>query len=83
MHLDHHEETSQLLVTIKSTDKNGLSTNEEFTINVTDVNEPPSDLNIVPSILDENSPSGTVFGNLILVDEDENEDFSHFRKRNW
>ena len=72
-----HEETSQLLVTIKSTDKNGLSTNEEFTINVTDVNEPPSDLNIVPSILDENSPSGTVFGNLIPVDEDENEDFSY------
>ena len=72
-----HEDGSQLLVTIKSTDKNGLSTNEEFTINVTDVNEPPSDLNIVPSILDENSPSGTVFGNLIPVDEDENEDFSY------
>ncbi|MEO1100244.1 MAG: LamG-like jellyroll fold domain-containing protein [Pseudomonadota bacterium] len=51
-----HEEAESLDVTVTATDSGGLSSSEDFTINVNDVNEAPSDLTLT------SSPDNFVFG---------------------
>nr|WP_070959907.1 LamG-like jellyroll fold domain-containing protein [Hyphomonas sp. Mor2] len=66
--LDHEaEETIDLTVT--ATDENGLSTEETFTISVTDVNEAPSNLALDNTTVAENETGATV-GTLTTVDPD-------------
>ncbi|MEL6860307.1 MAG: LamG-like jellyroll fold domain-containing protein [Pseudomonadota bacterium] len=42
----NHEEVESIDVTVTATDSEGLSTSEDFTIDVTDVNEAPTDLTL-------------------------------------
>jgi VCBS repeat-containing protein len=41
-----------------------------FTITITDVNDPPTDITLSPSSVAENQPAGTVVGTLADVDQD-------------
>ncbi|MEL6858437.1 MAG: FctA domain-containing protein, partial [Pseudomonadota bacterium] len=55
-----HEEAASIEVTVTATDSEGLSTQEDFTIDVTDVNEGPSDLALDGNTIAENDAGATV-----------------------
>lgn len=71
-------------VTVVATDKGGLTRSEVFVIQVADVNEVPTaiDLNmdaahIPDGKLPENAPAGTVVGNLAITDPDNRGDCNY------
>ena len=64
-----HEEAATVELTVTATDSGGLSTEETFTINVTDVNEGPSNLALDGNTVAENS-AGAVVGTLSSFDPD-------------
>jgi Ca2+-binding RTX toxin-like protein len=57
-------------VRIKATNQKGLSTEKPFTINITNINEAPSQITIDNLQIPENSPTNTVVGNLSAIDPD-------------
>jgi VCBS repeat-containing protein len=57
-------------ITIKSTDSSGLSTYEAFIIQVTNVNEPPTNIDFVGNSVAENATNGTVVSTLNATDPD-------------
>ncbi|MEM6474203.1 MAG: Ig domain family protein, partial [Planctomycetota bacterium] len=65
----NHEEAASLEVTVTATDSGGLETSETFEINVTDVNEGPSDLALDGNTVAENDAGATV-GTLSSFDPD-------------
>jgi hypothetical protein len=67
--LDYEALTSHV-VRIKATDAGGLSFEKDLEIEVTNVNEPPTDLKLSNLVLPENSPAGTVVGLLSASDVD-------------
>ena len=54
-------------ILIRTTDGGGLSFDKEFTITVTDVNEPPTDIDLSNDLVAENEPVDTVVGTLTSV----------------
>ena len=64
-------------IRVRSTDSGGLTVDKVLTITVTDLNEPPTDLAITPSTVNENVPLGTVVGALSTIDPDVGEIFSY------
>lgn len=64
-------------IKIKATDPSGLSVSQGFTINVTNINESPSDLQLTSNSILENLPINTVIGTLSTTDIDENEIFTY------
>ncbi|HEY9642830.1 MAG TPA: cadherin domain-containing protein, partial [Coleofasciculaceae cyanobacterium] len=60
-------------VRVRSTDQGNLSTDKILTINVTDLNEAPTDITLTPDNVNENVIAGTSVGNLQAIDEDANE----------
>ncbi len=67
----NHEDKEQLKFRVKVTDNEGGTYEQQFTINVTDVNEPPTDLSLENNTIAENEPINTVIGNFSTVDPDE------------
>jgi RHS repeat-associated protein len=67
------ETKSSYQLRARVTDAGGLSYEQSFTVNITDVNEAPTALNISNTTLAENVPGGTVVGNLTAIDPDINE----------
>jgi hypothetical protein len=57
-------------IRVRTTDPWGLSTEQEFTVTVTNVNETPTDLALSNSSVDENQPAVTVVGSLSTTDPD-------------
>jgi RHS repeat-associated protein len=57
-----YETKSSYTVRVKVTDKLGLTNEQTFTISITDVNEPPTQLVINNSQIAENVPANTVVG---------------------
>ena len=57
-------------LSVQVTDSGGLTFVQEVTVNVTDVNEAPSDLILDNATIAENEPSGILVGKLSLVDPD-------------
>ncbi len=55
---------------LRTADNDGGSYEEAFTINITDVNDFPTDLSISGTTIDEKLPGGTVVGNLSTTDQD-------------
>jgi len=55
-------------ITVRSTDLRGLFLNKDFDITVSVVNSPPTDINLAPSTITENSPGLTVIGILTTTD---------------
>src|SRR5262249_43186092 len=57
-------------VTVRATDSAGLTFDKQFTIGVTNVNEPPTDIALSHASVAENSANGTVVGSLSDTDQD-------------
>ncbi len=57
-------------VTVRVTDRGGLTYNETFTINLTNVNEAPTGIALSGNTVAENSPTGTVVGTASTTDPD-------------
>ena len=66
-----HEDTSSYDLTVTATDAGGLSIDTPLTVNVTDVNEGPTDINWSNDTIAENSAAGTVVANIEITDVDE------------
>ncbi|MFB6455320.1 cadherin domain-containing protein [Chitinophaga sp. Hz27] len=63
-------------IKIKVTGGSGLSFTKDFTINVTDVNEAPTDITLDNNTILENSPVGTAIGNFTATDADAGDTFT-------
>ncbi|XP_065174480.1 protocadherin-16-like [Sycon ciliatum] len=59
-----------LQVEVTCTDLDGLGIKRPFTVRVTDVNEPPTDITLTPSSVKEAQPAGTLVGSLSVTDPD-------------
>jgi hypothetical protein len=71
------ETKSSYTICVRSTDSGALSFDKQFTISVTNVNEPPTDISLSNNSIDENKPSGSLVGNLSQVgDPDIGETYS-------
>lgn len=71
-------ETSPTLhIGVCSDDLRGFETCKLFVIIVTDTFEPPTNITLSPSSVPENSPSGTVVGNLSTADLDPGDSFTY------
>ena len=57
-------------VTVRVTDSGGLTYDETFTINLTNVNETPTDLSLSANSVAENAANGTVVGTVSGTDPD-------------
>ena len=66
-----HEDTSSYDLTVTATDAGGLSIDTPLNVNVTDVNEGPTDINWSNDTIAENSAAGTVVANIEITDVDE------------
>jgi LPXTG-site transpeptidase (sortase) family protein len=64
------EEKNSYSICIRATDAGGLVVENPFTINVLDVNEPPTDINLSNASIAENSPSSTLVGSITTDDPD-------------
>jgi hypothetical protein len=64
-------------VRVRSTDIGGLTFEKVFTVNVTDVNEAPTDLTLSPASINENLPAGSLVGTLIPIDQDLNDTYTY------
>ena len=65
----NHETTDAIDVTVTATDSGGLENTQEFTINVADVNEGPSNIGLSNTSVNEND-AGTTVGTLSAYDPD-------------
>ncbi|XP_065053229.1 protocadherin Fat 4-like isoform X4 [Rhopilema esculentum] len=76
--LDYENQTSWMLK-IRSVDDGTppLFVDQDFVINITDVNEQPYDIILDQSIVDENCPLGTVVGSLSSHDPDNGQSFTY------
>ncbi|WP_167015342.1 cadherin domain-containing protein [Chitinophaga sp. Cy-1792] len=63
-------------IKIKVTGGSGLSYTKDFTINVTDVNEAPTDITLDNNKILENSPVGTAIGSFTATDPDAGDTFT-------
>jgi VCBS repeat-containing protein len=64
------ETRSSYSICVRVTDSGGVIFDKQFTVQVTDVNEPPTDLQLSNASVAENRPAGTVFGTLSSTDQD-------------
>jgi VCBS repeat-containing protein len=67
-----HEANASFAITATVTDQGGLSTQQNFTIAIGDVNEAPAGLALDHASVDENQPAGTLVGNASASDPDGN-----------
>lgn len=67
------EEKSSFVVTATVTDEGGLNTSLDFNINILDVNEAPTAIELSNSDIKEKEDIGTVIGMLTVTDEDVND----------
>ena len=73
----NYEAKNSYAIRVRTTDQGGLWFEKQFTINVTDVNEAPTDLALSVSSLAENQPSGTTIGAFSSTDPDVGNTFSY------
>ena len=69
------EKKNTYQIRVKVADAAGLGVEKAIAINVTDVNEVPTDLALAPSAVNENVPAGTPVGTVTATDPDANEKF--------
>jgi hypothetical protein len=73
----NYEAKSIYSVRVRSTDAGGLTTEKQFTINVTHVNETPSDIALSATSVAENASVGTAVGTLFTSDVDPLDTFTY------
>lgn len=71
------ETTSLYPLKLKVTDAGGVSTIKDVVIDVTNVNEAPTDVRLDRNEIREMSPYGTVVGRLIVTDQDVGDTFTY------
>ena len=64
-------------ICIRVMDQGGLTYDKNFVIDVTPVNEAPTDIILSSANVDENQPSGTTVGNLSTTDPDSGDTFTY------
>ncbi|BBH42766.1 hypothetical protein myaer102_54340 [Microcystis viridis NIES-102] len=64
-------------VRVRTIDQGGLYYDKPFTINVTNVNEDPTDLSLSPIVIAENKPIGTILGQFSSSDPDLGDTFTY------
>lgn len=57
-------------IRVATTDLNGLQLEKQFTINVTNLNDPPTNIDLDAASIAENLPSGTIVGTFSSTDQD-------------
>ncbi|MGB5925687.1 MAG: cadherin domain-containing protein [Dehalococcoidia bacterium] len=72
-----YETKNSYSIRVRSTDQGGLSLEEEFTISVTDLNEPPTDISLSSSAVAENQPANTAVGAFSTTDPDSGNTFTY------
>ncbi|MEK9986738.1 MAG: cadherin domain-containing protein, partial [Opitutae bacterium] len=71
----NHEETPSFLVRLTAVDETGLRIEKDFTIEVSDIPEPPEGITLGDSTIDENLPAGSIVGKLAAQDPDATDEF--------
>ena len=71
------ETKSSYTVRVRSTDQGGLFVEKAFTIAVTNVNETPTDINLLPKSIAENSGANAIVGTLTTTDQDAGNSFTY------
>ncbi len=74
--LDYENQNSYIL-NITVTDSGNLTFTKDLTINIEDVNEPPTDILLSNNLINENMDIGSVIGNLSASDQDNNDSFNY------
>lgn len=68
---------SSYAICVRSTDSGGQSIGKDFTINVKNPNDAPTDIALSKNSVDENQPAGTVIGSLSSADSNPGDTFSY------
>jgi autotransporter-associated beta strand protein len=71
------EAKSSYSIRVRSTDAVGLSTEKQFTITVTNVNEPPTDIALSAATIAENAGTNAVVGTLSTTDPESGNTFTY------
>ncbi len=71
-----HENVDAIDVTVTATDSGGLEASQSFTVNIADVNEGPSNVQLSNTTIDEND-AGAVVGTVSAVDPDEGDSLTY------
>ncbi|NCR67494.1 MAG: hypothetical protein GPJ34_13355 [Microcystis aeruginosa LL11-07] len=72
-----YETKNNYSIRVKTTDQGGLSYEKQLTVNVTDVNESPTNLTLSNNSVGENSPLNTLIGSFTTTDPDTGNTFSY------
>ncbi|WP_020475649.1 cadherin domain-containing protein [Zavarzinella formosa] len=72
-----YEAVKTYSILVRSTDVGGLHTEKQFTINVSNVNDAPTDIGLSAASVAENQPAGTAVGSLTTSDQDAGETFTY------
>jgi alpha-L-fucosidase 2 len=72
-----YEVKSSYSIRVRTTDSGSLSNEEAFIINVTNLNEAPTDISLSSSSVAENQPSGTTVGTFSTTDPDIGDTFTY------
>ena len=73
----NYEAQNSYAVTVTATDSGGLSTSEDFTITINDVNDAPSGMKLTGSLYVNENDTGGVVGDITTVDEDTNDSHAY------
>jgi hypothetical protein len=71
------ETKTSYTISVRTTDAGGLTYDGTFTINVTNQNESPTNINLSSSSISENVPTGTTIGTLSTTDPDSGDTFTY------
>jgi VCBS repeat-containing protein len=71
------ETKSSYTIRVQTTDSGGLTTEKQFTITVTNLDEAPTDITLSPSTVAENSAAGTTVGTFSTADVDVGDTFTY------
>lgn len=72
-----YETKASYTVRVRSTDSTGLFTEKVFVINVTNVNEDPTDIGLTSSLVAENAGANAIVGTLSTTDVDAGNTFTY------
>ncbi|MDV2998799.1 MAG: hypothetical protein N5P05_000405 [Chroococcopsis gigantea SAG 12.99] len=70
-----YESQSSYNLKLRTTDQGGLFFDKDITVNINDVNEAPTNINISNNTIDENLPLNTTVGNFTTTDQDSGNSF--------
>ncbi|MGB3510616.1 MAG: Ig-like domain-containing protein, partial [Microcoleaceae cyanobacterium] len=71
------EQQDTYSVRVQADDGRGGTFPTSLTVQVNDLNDPPTDIDLSPTSILENQPAGTPVGNLSTTDEDTNDSFTY------